>query len=137
MLDFESCQSLEKLVLDNEICGMALRMLRGIEPREDFPAGPIFRELLQEKHLLIAKHTRRWLKDQITFPGPVIDRSNQSRWQEDGRLTLGERAHREVTRLVGAARPSPLDARVRAALTERMAAEARRWGMDRLPEQGA
>ena len=28
MLDFESCQSLEKLVLDNEICGMALRLVR-------------------------------------------------------------------------------------------------------------
>jgi trimethylamine--corrinoid protein Co-methyltransferase len=133
MLDFESCQSLEKLVLDNEICGMALRLLRGIEPRDDFPALPIFRELLRDEHLLIAKHTRRWLKDQITFPGPVIDRSNQSRWQEEGRLTLGERARREVERLVEAAAPSPLDSQVRAALTERMTAEARRAGMDRLP----
>jgi trimethylamine--corrinoid protein Co-methyltransferase len=133
MLDFESCQSLEKLVLDNEICGMALRLLRGIEPRDDFPAAPILRELLRDGHLLIAKHTRRWLKDQITFPGPVIDRSNQARWQEEGRLTLGERARREVQRLVQAARPSPLDPQVRAALTERMLAEARRAGMDRLP----
>ncbi|MCS7316168.1 MAG: trimethylamine methyltransferase family protein, partial [Bryobacteraceae bacterium] len=32
MLDFESCQSLEKLVLDNEICGMCYRLGRGIEP---------------------------------------------------------------------------------------------------------
>ncbi|MBW2278869.1 MAG: trimethylamine methyltransferase family protein, partial [Deltaproteobacteria bacterium] len=30
MLDFESCHSLEKLVLDNEICGMMHRLLRGI-----------------------------------------------------------------------------------------------------------
>jgi len=28
MLDFESCFSLEKLVLDNEICGMTLRLVR-------------------------------------------------------------------------------------------------------------
>jgi trimethylamine--corrinoid protein Co-methyltransferase len=137
MLDFESCQSLEKLVLDNEICGMTLRLLRGVEPREDFPALPIFRELLRDQHLLIAKHTRRWLKDQITFPGPVIDRCNQSRWQEEGRLTLGERAHREVARLLTSSRPSPLDASVRAALTERMAAEARLAGMNALPEQPA
>ncbi len=46
MLDFESCQSLEKLVVDNEICGMTYRLLQGIEPREDFPALPIFQELL-------------------------------------------------------------------------------------------
>ena len=38
MMDFESCHSLEKLVLDNEICGMTLRIAKGIEPREDFPA---------------------------------------------------------------------------------------------------
>ena len=31
MIDFESCISLEKLVIDNETCGMALRMVRGIE----------------------------------------------------------------------------------------------------------
>jgi hypothetical protein len=48
MLDFESCQSLEKLVVDNEICGMTYRLLRGIEPREDFPAVPIFEELLRD-----------------------------------------------------------------------------------------
>ncbi len=29
MLDFESCQSLEKLVLDHEICGSVLRLARG------------------------------------------------------------------------------------------------------------
>ena len=34
MLNFESCQSLEKLVLDNEICGMALRMVRVSKPGE-------------------------------------------------------------------------------------------------------
>ncbi len=38
MMDFESCQSLEKLVLDNEICGMVLRLVKGIEPKDDFPA---------------------------------------------------------------------------------------------------
>jgi trimethylamine--corrinoid protein Co-methyltransferase len=53
MLDFESCQSLEKLVVDNEICGMTYRLLAGIEPREDFPALVLFEELLKEKHLLI------------------------------------------------------------------------------------
>ena len=44
MLDFESCQSLEKLVLDNEICGMILRLVQGIEPREDFPSLPRFED---------------------------------------------------------------------------------------------
>ncbi len=89
MMDFESCHSLEKLVLDNEICGMTLRMAKGVEPREDFPAVGLFQELLTEKHLLIAKHTRRHLREEHYFPSAVIDRANRSRWAEEGSLTLG------------------------------------------------
>jgi trimethylamine--corrinoid protein Co-methyltransferase len=135
MLDFESCQSLEKLVVDNEICGMVQRLVRGIEPRDDFPARPLFEELLREKHLLISKHTRRHLRDEIAFPGPVIDRANQARWAEEGRLTLGERARREVERLVGAWEPSRLGEDVRGELVRRMDSAARRAGVDRLPKR--
>jgi trimethylamine--corrinoid protein Co-methyltransferase len=135
MLDFESCQSLEKLVLDNEICGMALRMVRGIEPREDFPALPIFQELLRDKHLLIAKHTRKHLKLEHYFPGPVIDRANRSRWLEEGGKTLGGRAATEVERLVAGCAPSRLPDDVKLELTRLMEAEARRAGMESLPER--
>jgi trimethylamine--corrinoid protein Co-methyltransferase len=134
MLDFESCFSLEKLLLDNEICGMALRLARGIEPREDFPALPHFEELLSEKHLLIADHTRRYLKTEHYVPGPVIDRANSKRWRERGSLTLNERAHSEVQRLIGSYEPHALEDSVRANLTDRMLHEARRHGMTRLPE---
>lgn len=133
MLDFESCISLEKLVLDNEICGMTLRMVRGIEPKEDFPAVPRFEELLKEKHLLVSKHTRRYLKEEHYFPGPAIDRANRARWQEEGSLTLRERANREVERLVRDYQPSRLPDDVKAELTKLMETEARRYGMDRLP----
>ena len=67
---------------------MIYRLLEGIEPREDFPAIPIFQELLREKHLLIAEHTRRHLREEITFPGPVIDRGSRARWVKKGKLTL-------------------------------------------------
>ncbi len=133
MLDFESCQSLEKLVVDNEICGMTYRLLEGIEPREDFPALPISEELLREKHLLIADHTRRHLRKEITFPGPVIDRANRDRWLKEGQLTLGQRAAREVSRLIEQYTPSRLPEEAKAELTRLMEAEARRFGMEGLP----
>ncbi len=41
MLDFINGFSLEKLVLDNEICGQVFRMNKGISPKEDFPAIPL------------------------------------------------------------------------------------------------
>ena len=135
MLDFESCQSLEKLVLDNEICGMALRLVQGIEPKEDFPALPRFQELLAEGHLLISKHTRKHLRREHYFPGPAIDRANRARWQEEGGLSLRRRAHREVERLIADHQPPPLPDDVKAELTGLMQAEARRYGMDSLPHQ--
>jgi trimethylamine--corrinoid protein Co-methyltransferase len=135
MLDFESCQSLEKLAVDHEICGMTYRLLEGIETREDFPAIPIFEELLREKHLLIADHTRKHLREEIRFPGPVIDRANRDRWQKQGGLTLGERAHREVERIIGRYRPSRLPEERKTELTRLMLAEARKYGMEDLPRQ--
>ncbi len=133
MLDFESCFSLEKLVVDNEICGMALRLVRGIEPRDDFPAAPRFEELVAEQHLLISKHTRKYLRQEHRIPGPVIDRANRARWKEEGSRTLRQRAAAEVERMVtGYERPALPDD-TRRQLTKRMQAEARRAGMDRLP----
>ena len=137
MLDFESCQSLEKLVVDNEVCGMALRLTAGIEPKEDFPSLPRFEELLREGHLLISKHSRRYLKEEFYLPGPAIDRANRSRWQEDGGLTLGERAHREVDRLIDAYEPSRLPESTKRELTRLMATEARHCGMGELPHREA
>jgi len=135
ILDFVNCQSLEKLVLDNELAGQVQRLARGIEPREDFPARPLFEELLADKHLLIAKHTRKHLRDEHHFPGPVIDRANLSRWREEGSTTLGERAHLEVERSVGEYTPSRLATEVKAELTARMTAAAVGCGCETLPAQ--
>ena len=134
MLDFESCQSLEKLVLDNEICGMALRLSRGIEAREDFPSLPRFRELLADKHLLISPHTRKYLKEEFYLPGPVIDRARRNRWIQDGGLSINERAHREVERLQRDYVRPAMSGDARRDLKMLMDAWAKRHGMERLPE---
>jgi len=134
MLDFESLFSLEKLVVDNEICGMVNRMLKGIEPKEDFPSQPIFEEMLKDEHLLISDHTRRYLSEEIHFPGPVIDRANRSRWQEEGSLTLGERAEAEVAGIVSEYEPIRLNDETKQELTDLMLSEAKKFGMSSLPE---
>jgi len=133
MLDFENCQSLEKLILDNEICGMTLRMIQGIEPKEDFPSIPLFEELLKEKQLLISKHTRKYLKEEFYFPRVVIDRANRERWQKEGSLTLCERAHYEVEKLIKDYVPSRLPDTTKKELRKLMEEEAKRYGMDCLP----
>jgi trimethylamine--corrinoid protein Co-methyltransferase len=133
MIDFESCLSLEKLVLDNEQCGMALRLVAGIGPKEDIPARPLLEELLRERHLLIADHTRRHWKSEIWFPGPVIDRARRERWEQEGSPTIIERAHVQVERLLETYPASRLPRDTQRELTERMQHEARRYGLESLP----
>ncbi len=137
ILDFINTLSLEKLVVDNEICGMTFRLLEGIQPREDFPSQPLFEEFLRDKHLIIADHTRKHLRDEIAFPGPTIDRANRARWQERGAVTIGQIASSEVERLVLEAEPTRLDKGKQAQLVERMERAALSAGMDALPQRDA
>ena len=135
MHDFESCQSLEKLVVDNEICGAAQRLARGIEVRPgDFPSRAHFEELLDEGHLLISRHTRKWFRKEVRFPSPVIDRANLARHREEGAKTLHERARERVAALLTEP-PEPIDGARRADLDDIMLAAARAAGMEGLPAQ--
>lgn len=133
MLDFESCLSLEKLILDNEICGMSQRMLRGITPKEDFPSIELFRELLNEEHLLISKHTRKYLREEHYFCGPVINRANKARWEEEGSTTLGDRAKNEVNKLIEDYIPSRLADETKNELINLMLREGAKFNQENLP----
>lgn len=129
MLDFQSGFSLEKLVVDHEICAMVRQFARGIEIQDDVPVAPIMQELLREKHLVISDHTRRHVRDAIAFPGPVIDRDGRGRWDESGRSTIAERARREIDRhLREYEAPVRSDGATRV-LEEVMTAAARAHGM--------
>jgi len=133
MLDFVNCFSIEKLIVDNEICGMTYRMLNGIEPKEDFPTLPLYRELLKEQHLLTSRHTRRYFKEEHYFPGKVMDRSSRSKWEEQGSPTLIKQAHTEINRLLDSYQPSSLSRDIKNRLTKIMESEAQRCGMEKLP----
>ncbi|MFW9915288.1 MAG: trimethylamine methyltransferase family protein [Candidatus Thorarchaeota archaeon] len=74
MLDFESCQSLEKLVIDNEIAGMALRLVDGIKTREE-DLLEVFSDLISSESLLSHPHTLKWFRKEFFFPSAVINRA--------------------------------------------------------------
>ena len=124
-------------MVDNEVCGMTFRMLQGIEPKEDFPSLPLFQEFLRDKHLIIADHTMKHLRDEIHFPGPTINRANRDRWEAEGATSLRERASSEMERLIQEAEPTRLDDGVQAQLIKRMEGAAREAGMDSLPQRNA
>jgi trimethylamine--corrinoid protein Co-methyltransferase len=124
MLYFESCQSLEKLVFDAELCAMTRRLLAGMEPREDFPADGLFDQLLAERSLLTADHTLKYFRQEHYIPGSVIDRT-QLRQGAPEAGDLRRRAHAEVKRHLEAYQPPEvLSAEQRRELAGVMAAAA-------------
>jgi trimethylamine--corrinoid protein Co-methyltransferase len=133
MLDFENCQSTEKLVVDHEIAGLALRLARGITPRDDFPVRPRIEELLAEGHLLISDHSMQNMGEEHHFPGPVLERANHSRWLEEGGLSVNQRARAVADQLEASWIPPAQDETVVTELEKRMLAAASEHGLDRLP----
>ncbi len=102
MLDYVMLYSPTKLVLDDELCGQALHFVRENREVGETQALDLARELLNEKHLLTAEHTRRHWPDQLYLPGRVIDRQNREGWLEAGSLSLNQRAAQEVDRRLAA-----------------------------------
>ncbi len=131
MLEFENCQSLEKLALDDEACGMARRIVDGIRPREERLAEDLFGDLSQGDLFLTSPVTLRWSRREVLLPSRVIDREPA---ESCDRRSIVERARERVEALLAVHKQEPLDDSVRRALEEIMTSDARRHGLDRLPE---
>ncbi len=78
MLDFESCQSFEKLIIDNEICGQSLRLSKGIEVSKETLATDLIKGIAHEGNFLTDKHTKKWFMREQYIPKLVLDRDRRS-----------------------------------------------------------
>jgi len=133
MLDFESCQSLEKLVLDNEACGMALRLARGISERPGPAAPELLQAVVEAGHFLSNPHTRSNYREELYLPGPTIDRSTYGDWESRGAPSAHEVARAAVQKILGKGNPAPLDDKLRRELDRLIIADARAAGMELAP----
>jgi trimethylamine--corrinoid protein Co-methyltransferase len=73
MMDFESCQSYEKLVVDAEIIGMSKRLINGIEARDNPIALTLMREMGHRADYLAQPHTLKWFAEEFYIPPLPID----------------------------------------------------------------
>lgn len=132
LLDYLLTQSFEKLLLDHEACGQALRLLRGIETR-----GGSARELIgaavDQGQLLGHPHTRRHYREELSLASPLVDRATYGDWLAAGGKSAWDRARDELARRSALPPATPLDPAVRAELDRALAAAARDAGVDELP----
>ena len=91
MLNFESCQSLEKLVLDNEICGMVRRFKQGLAAEGDTIGIDAILEGLKEGNFLTTEETLKLYRRECCYPGKIVDRKAL---KDEGALDTGSLAAR-------------------------------------------
>jgi trimethylamine---corrinoid protein Co-methyltransferase len=134
MMDFESCQSLEKLILDAEMIGMVKRLVKGIEVRDEPIALDIIRSQGHRAEYLALPHTRRWFAKEFYMPSPIIDRSSLDAWQHAGSKTALQRANEQIPTLLKKYSGNQLSKDVRTELQRITTSSARQFGMEHLPE---
>jgi trimethylamine--corrinoid protein Co-methyltransferase len=109
MLNFENCQCLEKLVLDNDICGMARRFQEGLVPRGETLGRDAIQAGLDRGDYLTTEDTLCLYRQEGFYPSGVIDRKP---FKEEGRISpsrLIETAHAQVKERLGKYRRPAID----------------------------
>ncbi|MCJ7621000.1 MAG: trimethylamine methyltransferase family protein [Anaerolineae bacterium] len=133
MMDFESCFSLEKLVIDAEIVGMAKRLVRGVDDSDEPLALDVMREVGHKGQFLATKHTARRYRREDYMPSEVIDRDYRKVWFDKGALDINARAHRRVEQLIGSYEPLDLPDDVVRELQGIATRHSKAVGLDQLP----
>jgi len=136
MLNYESTISLEKLVIDDEICALALRLADGITPREEILATHLFEQFGPETSFLTTPHTRKWYRTEHLLP-IIADRDPYEAWAAKGGRTIAERASDRVASLLEKNPPNLPDETIASELRRIMEADARANGIGPLPPMPA
>ncbi len=133
MLGSENCQSFEKLVIDNEICGYALRLIRGIQVNEETLALDVIEKVGPGGHFLAQKHTRKWFKIEEYIPSQVIDTLSERSWLERGAKDIVQRAKEKVDEILKEHEPEPLPPDIEKELDKIALEILKKHGVTKLP----
>ena len=101
-----SAVSLEQAVIDDEIVGMALRVLRGVQVDPETLATEAIARVGPGGHHLMDPLTLAYMRSEH-FQPRISDRQNRAVWEAEGRRDTRARAAARVARLL-AERPAPL-----------------------------
>jgi len=118
MITNMSAASLEQAVIDDDIVGMAMRVLRGIEVTEDSLAVEAIHRVGPGGHYLMDRHTLQFMRSELFYP-PLADRQNRAMWEEAGKKDTRARAIARVERLLRKHQPPGLPPAVDAAIRVR------------------
>lgn len=107
-MNFLNMQSLEKLVIDDAICGMARRLRRGVLVNEDTIALDAIKKAGPGGQFLNLKHTLDWALKEQFMPSSVIDRQSLDVWKARGSKDSVSNAAEFVEKLLREHKPERL-----------------------------
>ncbi len=109
LMEFDLTVSYEKLVIDDEIIGRCLRVLRGIEVTEDTLAVDLIAEVGAGGDFLGQEHTVRYMRSEFA-KATVSDRDTRAKWTEGGKKDSFQRAHERVLKILAQHQPQGIPA---------------------------
>ena len=107
-LAYINMQSLEKLVIDNELCGTAFRLSKGIDLEEMSVLTELISKVGPGGDFLGQRHTAKNLRREHFMPSDVIDRLTTESWLDEGSKNMLERAREKVQTILKTHKPVPL-----------------------------
>jgi len=117
LLEFALTVSYEQYVIDNEIIGMVMRALRGIDVNEDTLALDIIDRVGPGGNFLAEEHTVSHMRSEFFFPR-VSDRSQREKWLSEGGKDARERAREIAKHILAEHKPLPIPLKVQKRIRE-------------------
>ena len=99
LMEFALTVCYEKYVVDNEILGMVMRAVQGIEVNEETMAFDLIKEVGPGGNFVTAKHTRRFMRGQHYRP-TLSDRNSRPDWEAKGAKVTWQRAAEKVDEIM-------------------------------------
>ncbi|MGM0432556.1 MAG: trimethylamine methyltransferase family protein [Spirochaetota bacterium] len=99
LMEFALTVSLEKLVIDNEIIGMAKRAIQGVDVSENTLCLDDIKKAGPGGNFVTSRSTRKFMRKEHYQP-QLSDRSQRGVWTSEGATSAAQRAHTVVQNIL-------------------------------------
>jgi trimethylamine--corrinoid protein Co-methyltransferase len=135
MLDHGGAVSMEKMIYDNEVCGMIHRLISGITVTEETLAVDFIKKnKFDAAGILGSDHTFDWFQKELLVPTrEIIGRTSYTRYAEEGSREIFERAREKKQQILSAYQAPVIDPHTRDEMKNILTEYAARRG-EKIPE---
>jgi len=111
MLESMRAVAYEQYVIDDEIIGMAIRLLKGIQIDEETLGFEALREAGPSGNFLSSMHTVKFMRQEY-FQQTLGDRQTREAWEQSGSLDTRERAREKAKGILKTHFPKGIDPKI-------------------------